>query len=399
MTHSSGLAEYRAALTTAGARGPVLAAMLGRLPIAMVGFSLLLYVQRVSGSFAQAGVVSASVLIGVALGSIVQARRMDRVGPSRPLMVASTIFAGCVTATVVAIEHGAPIVALIPLALSIGISQPTIGAASRAMWTRLLPPGSSRNAALTYEAIITEVYFIVGPALSGLLLTAPWPGTGVIVGAGLMVVGTVWYAFTPTMRGFRPSAGPVATRTLLGALASPGLRTVAVASLGMGVILGFIEVTVPAAASKTGHVAAGGLLLGLWSVSSALFGIFYGIRPWPRTVRLRIPALLGGFALLVLPLMLADSLLALGLILLIAGTLITPQTAAHAESVEGVALNGLITESFGWVITAATLGIGLGHAVSGQVIERAGVGAGYLTAAFVGATLAFVVFLRRNTLV
>ncbi len=148
MTRSQGLAEYRAALATAGARGPVIAAMLGRFPIAMVGFSLLLYVQRVTGSYAKAGVVSAAVLIGVALGSIVQARMMDRVGPSRPLVGVTILFAAFVIAIIVAIEHGAPIVALVPLALSVGISQPTIGAASRAMWTRLLPPGATRNAAL-----------------------------------------------------------------------------------------------------------------------------------------------------------------------------------------------------------------------------------------------------------
>jgi MFS family permease len=364
----------------------------------MIGFSLLLYVQRVTGSYAKAGIVSAAVLIGVALGSIVQSRTMDRVGPSRPLVAATTIFATFVTVIIVAIEHGATIVTLVPIALCIGVTQPTIGAASRAMWTRLLPPGPTRNAALTYEAIITEVYFVVGPALSGLLVTAPWPGTGVIVGAAFMVVGTVWYALTPTMRRHRPAERQRPTRRLLGALASPGLRTVALASLGMGVILGFVEVTVPSAATKAGHVAAGGLLIGLWSISSAIFGIFYGIRPWPRTVRLRIPVLLGGFALLVLPLTIPTSLPWLAVPLLFAGTLITPQTAAHAESVDGVALNGLITESFGWVITAATLGIGFGHAVSGQVIEQAGISASYLTAAVIGATLAFVVYLRRNTL-
>lgn len=398
MTRSQGLAEYRAALATAGARGPVIAAMLGRFPIAMVGFSLLLYVQRVTGSYAKAGVVSAAVLIGVALGSIVQARMMDRVGPSRPLVGVTILFAAFVIAIIVAIEHGAPIVALVPLALSVGISQPTIGAASRAMWTRLLPPGATRNAALSYEAIVTEVYFVLGPALSGLLVTAPWPGSGVIVGATLMITGTFWYAFTPTVREFRPAAGQIASRRLLGALASPGLRTVALASVGMGIVLGFVEVTVPAATSRTGHYAAGGVLLGLWSISSAGFGIFYGIRPWPRAARLRIPTLLGGFALLVLPLTIPDSLPGLAFCLLIAGTLITPQTSAHAESVESVALNGLITESFGWVITAATLGIGFGHAVSGQVIEQAGISASYLIAALFGGTFAVIVYLRRSTL-
>src|SRR5688500_7946700 len=93
MSHSARLSDYRAALTTPGMRGPVVASLLARLPIAMVGLSLLLYVQRETGSFAAAGLVSASSLVGVAVGSIVQGRLMDRHGPTRPLLVAVALFA------------------------------------------------------------------------------------------------------------------------------------------------------------------------------------------------------------------------------------------------------------------------------------------------------------------
>src|SRR5258706_7849355 len=70
MSHSAGLAHYRAALTTPGVGGPVMAALLGRLPIAMVALSLLLYIQRVTGTYATAGLVSAGGLVGVAIGSV-----------------------------------------------------------------------------------------------------------------------------------------------------------------------------------------------------------------------------------------------------------------------------------------------------------------------------------------
>ena len=48
----SRFADYRAALTAPGALVPVLSSALGRLPIAMFGLATLLYVQRVTGSFA-----------------------------------------------------------------------------------------------------------------------------------------------------------------------------------------------------------------------------------------------------------------------------------------------------------------------------------------------------------
>ena len=53
--------------------------------------------------------------------------------------------------------------------------------ASRALWTRLVPPGPRRDAAFSYEAISLEVFFILGPALAAFLAALPWPGTGTAV--------------------------------------------------------------------------------------------------------------------------------------------------------------------------------------------------------------------------
>ncbi len=61
---SSSFADYRAALTAPGALVPVLMSVLGRLPIAMIGLAILLYVQKAAGSFAVAGLVSAGALVG-----------------------------------------------------------------------------------------------------------------------------------------------------------------------------------------------------------------------------------------------------------------------------------------------------------------------------------------------
>jgi len=83
MSASVGLADYRRALTAPGARGPVLFSLLGRMPIAMIGLAMLLYVRASTGSFAIAGLVSAAVLVGVAAGSVVQGRVIDRFGPTR----------------------------------------------------------------------------------------------------------------------------------------------------------------------------------------------------------------------------------------------------------------------------------------------------------------------------
>ncbi|HEX7307319.1 MFS transporter [Lentzea sp.] len=395
MSHSARLSDYRAALTTPGMRGPVVASLLARLPIAMVGLSLLLYVERATGSFAVAGMVSAAALVGVALGSVVQGRLMDRFGPTRPLAFTTALFAFFVTVSVLAVEAGLPVFVLVPLALGVGATEPMVGSASRALWERMVPTGPTRMAAYAYEAISMEVFFILGPGLAGLLLAAPWAGTGVVVGAVLMVVGALWFAFNPVVRAW--GAAAVTRRPLLGAFAYPGMRTVALAALGFGVTIGFVEVAVPAFAKAAGEASMGGLMLSLWSISSVVFGVLYGMRPWPRPMHLRLPVLLGGFGLLAFVLAVPATLVGLGLALFLVGTLITPQSTAHSAAIEQVTPNGMAAEAFGWVITSVTVGLAIGQGLSGQLIEHFGTRPAFVASGVAGLVIALAVWLLRGT--
>jgi MFS family permease len=396
---SSSLADYKAALTTPGARGPVVASLLGRLPIAMIGLALLLYVQRRTGSYAPAGLVSAGALVGVAVGSVTQGRLMDRFGPTRPICAIVALYAAFVTAICVAVESGAPVPLLVVLAVGVGMTEPQIGSASRAMWTRVVPPGRVRQAALAYEAISLEAFFILGPGVAGLLVAAPWPGTGLVVGTTMMVVGSLAFGLHATNRTHRPTrTAHTGARALLGPLASPGLRTVAVAAAGFGVSVGFVEVAVPAAATAAHHASAGGLLLSVWSVSSVLFGVAYGVRPWPRPLHLRLPALLAGFAVLIALLAAGSTLWLLAVLLLVSGTLITPQSTATSAAIDEVAPPGTATEAFGWVITAVTLGLAAGQSIGGQLVTYVGPPVAFLASAAAGLAFAAVVFALRRTI-
>ncbi|WP_019855882.1 MFS transporter [Actinopolyspora mortivallis] len=397
VSHSVSLADYRQALSTRGAGAPVLTSVLARLPVAMIGLSLLLYVQRATGSFGVAGLVSAGNLVGVACGSVVQGRIMDRLGPTRPLLVVSTLFAGFVVAEIGMIEANGPGVAMVLLAVAVGTSEPMTGPASRALWTLLLPAGRVRDAAYSYEAISMEVFFILGPGIAGLLVTTPWPGTALVAGASCMILGSVGFAVTPAARRQRPVDDPP-SGSLLGALATSGMRTLALAAFGFGLLLGMVEVAVPAAAERAGHAAVGGLLLSALSVSSVVFGVLYGTRPWPRPMYLRLPTLLTAFAVLVALLALPGTLAGLTVALLVAGSLVTPQSTAHSVALEAVAPEGTATEAFAWVITAVTLGAAAGQSLSGQLVEWRTSATAFLVAGGLGLVLGGLLWLRRRTL-
>ena len=398
MSSSTGLADYRRALGAPGARGPVLFSLLARMPIAMIGLAMLLYVRTTTGSFATAGLVSAAVLVGVAVGSVGQGRVIDRFGPTRPLLVVTAVFAVAVAASVVAVQLRASTPLLVALGFVTGLSEPAVGAASRSTWSRLVPVGPVRQAALAYEAISMEVFFILGPALAGVLLYAPWAGTGVVVGAVVMVAGGTGFALTDTVRSWGPAPADTVRSRGLGALGTPGMRTLALAALGFGAVIGFVEVGVPAVTAAAGRPALSGLMLSLWSVSSVVFGVLYSTRPWPRPMHLRLPFLLAAFALLVPLLAVPTSLWGLAVALLVVGTMITPQSTAHSSMIDFAAPAGTHTEAFGWIITAVTLGLAGGQSVAGQLVEHAGPPAAFLAAGAAGLAVAAVVLARRATL-
>ncbi|TNC22931.1 MFS transporter [Amycolatopsis alkalitolerans] len=395
MSQSVSLADYRAALTTPGSGRPLAASLLARLPIAMIGLSALLFVQRETGSFAVAGLVSAGSLVGVSVGAIVQGRLIDRLGPTRPLLVVVALFALAMAALTFAIEAHAATPVLVLLGSGIGITEPMVGSASRALWGRLVTDETAKNAAFSYEAISMEVFFILGPGIAGLLVTAPWPGTGMVAGGLCMITGATMFALSPAVRAWGPA--PAAHRPLLGALASPGMRTLALAALGFGIVIGFVEVAAPAAATEAGQPAIGGVLLSVWSVSSVGFGIAFSLRPWPRAMSRRLPVLLAAFGLLVALLAWPSTLWGLAVAMLVAGAVITPQSATHSAAIELVAPEGTAVEAFGWVLTAVTLGLAFGQSVSGYLVERFGPPASFLAASAAALAVAAVVWTLRGT--
>ena len=223
---------------------------------------------------------------------------MDRIGPTRPLLVLTALFAVAVAALITAVETAQPLPVLVLLALVTGLTQPALPAASRALWGVLLPSGPGRDAAYTYEAISLEVFFIIGPAFAAFLVLAPWPGTGLVVAALAMVLGALGFALSRPVRDRRRATGAVPGRPARRAR-RPAMRTVALASLGFGLVVGTVEVGVPAVTAAVGSPALGGVLISAWSVTSVLAGVLYSLRPWPRPLHLRMPVLLGAFAVLV----------------------------------------------------------------------------------------------------
>ena len=98
-------------------------------------------------------------------------------------------------------------------------------------------------------------------------------------------------------------------------------------------------------------------------------GIWYGARRWDRPPRSSIRGSTSLLALGLAPLILVPSVAVMGGLMVLAGLAIAPATAIEYVLVDRIAPPGTSTEAFGWVITAAVLGSGLGAALAGSVVN------------------------------
>jgi MFS family permease len=357
--------------------------ILARLPLPMLSIGLLVHAQRLTGSFAAAGLVAAVFAAALAAGGPLLARAADRRGQTGVLL-GSALVAGLALAGAAALRPGAPPSALVALAVLLGLSVPPVGACLRALLPGLV---TDAQAAYALEATASELTFIAGPPLV-LLAGAVWSTGAALAGAGaILVLGTVAFAAQPVSRAWR--AEPAARRPRGGSLADPGVRTLVAVLVAVGVVFGAVEVGVAAAAAN-----AAGPLLGLWGAGSLAGGII-AARLGHARLELLLLALAAGHLALAGA---AGSVLALAAVLVVAGATIAPTYATVYALVERVAPAGTVTEAFAWLTTAVAIGAALGSAAAGSVADGAGPAAAFLVAGAAGAAAVAIGALRVATL-
>ena len=131
-----------------------------------------------------------------------------------------------------------------------------LGACMRALWPVLLPTPGLRDTAYALEAWLQEVFFLFGPLLVAAIAVVAAPWVAIVAAAACAGIGTLWFALTPALarveRGTRADSRA-------GALGSPAVRTIVIASLALGVAFGIVEVSMPAFAEVARLASAGRL--------------------------------------------------------------------------------------------------------------------------------------------
>ena len=393
ITANSGLPAFAQLLSVPRVRSLVCTSALGRLPLGMTGLAIVLESRAFGLSYATAGLWVAAYTIGMAAFAPLLGRAVDRIGEVRLLPPVAVVFTLTTAVLAFAIRSGQSAWLVALLAFVAGASLPPLNACMRTQWPRLLAP-EALSTGYAFEAILVEVGYIGGPLLTA-IIAVDSPTAAVIVSGVLGGVGTALFTWFVRQSAGSPSSHPRQRGQVLG---SPGVRTVLLATVGIGFSFGAFEVALPAFCELHGDRAIAGLTLATFSLGSMAGGIWFAGAARGASVGRRYRLTLWAFgSLLALPLI-AWSIPAMALIMIVAGIPTAPSFAASYVIIDRVAHQSTKTETFAWLGTAVVAGAALGNAVGGLSIGavgwRAAIGMAVITG-FLAATIATV---RRRTL-
>jgi MFS family permease len=362
------LRPYRDLLSTPGAPAFSGAAFVARMPIAMLGLGVVLLVVAHDGSYGLAGALSATLALANALGSPVISRLVDRLGQRRVLLAAVALQGSFLVCFVALASLDAPRWSLFATVALAGGSGPPLGSLVRARWGQVLGPGPRLQTAYSYEAVLDEVIFVVGPLLVTVLATRLFEQAGLLSAVVLLVVGSLALS---ALRASEPP--PVPGRDdRRSALAAPGMVAVVAMLVFVGGVIGGVEISVVGFADQHGHAALAGPLLACYAGGSLLAGLAYGAVHWRVALPDRLLAGAVVMTVTVAALPFVRDPAALAALLFVGGLGIAPTLISGLSLVERLVAPGQVTEGLTWATTGITVGLSLTSPVAGRLVDDLG---------------------------
>lgn len=382
------LGAYRSVLAVPGVRGVLGFGLLVRVPMFAAWVALTLHIIVTLGrSYGEAGLVSAAFTVAVAISAPWRGRMLDRVGLRRT--VAPSIVVQALAWSVIPFL---PYAALLPLVLVSGLFVvPTFSLLRQALIHAL--PKDRRRAGLSLDSALTEVSFMIGPAL-GVWAATAWDTRWVLVGLQLASVAgaAALLVADPPLRGDEQSDPAVPDRDgpayRAGRLGWVTLAVLAVLGAGTAasVVLAGTDVAIVAALRAMDEQSAIGWVMAVWGAGSMLGGLVYGV--WQRAIS--VFWLLGGLAATTALVGVAPSLPLLSALLFGCGILCAPTITATLDHLSRLVHERSRGEAMGWHGSAMTTGQAIGAPMAGFAIDRGGWQWGFVTVSTLGLAIAAV---------
>jgi len=375
------LKPYATLLRTPGALKFSTAGFIGRMPIAMDSLAIIFIVVAATDSYALAGALTAVGSIVVGAAEVFWSRKADQRGQAKILRLAVPIRIVSFLIFVLLVSKSAPIwtwfVSLI-IAESTAINA---GGMVRRRWLHILKndpddsDGHLVNTAYSWEAMVDEFVFILGPVVATTCAVKIAPSAGILAGLIFLVIGLPSLA---AMKSTEPPAEPADLKEPHPVILKNRIvQSIVFPCALLGGFFGAIGITVVGFAEERNHPESTGWLLAIWAVGSAVAALINGVIKFESAHATRFLIYLVGLTLATLPLLFVSSIPVLALALFVNGLFIAPLIVNAYGTVENAVPAGQITEALTWVIAGMPLGGALASALAGVVIDHSGAQAAF----------------------
>lgn len=346
------------------------------MPIAMDSLAIIFIVVAATDSYALAGALTAVGSIVVGAAEVFWSRQADRRGQAKILLLAVPTRVVSFLIFVVLVSKDAPIwtwfVSLI-IAESTAISA---GGMVRRRWLHILrndpdnSDGHLVNTAYSWEAMVDEIVFILGPVVATSFAVNVAPSAGILAGLVFLAIG--WTSLA-AMKSTEPPAEPANKQNPHPAvLRNKIVQSIVIPCALLGGFFGAIGITVVGFAEERNHPESTGWLLAIWAVGSAVAALVNGVIKFKSAHAARFLIYLVALTLATVPLLFVNSIPLLALALFINGLFIAPLIVNAYGTVENAVPAGQITEALTWVIAGMPLGGAVASAVAGVIIDNSG---------------------------
>ena len=372
---------YKTLFATPGAMKFSIPGVVARMPISMDSLALIFIVVAVSDSYALAGALSATSSVVVAFATPHWSRVADRIGQSAMLVRVIPIkVIGLSVFTALVLNQTPVWTWFVSIIVAESMSVNT-GGLVRRRWLHLLSPDSSStaadeqerhlvNTAYSFEALMDEVVFILGPIIVTACATTIAPAAGIISGIIFVLIGVPLFVM---QKSTEPPASPKRIVDPHPAvIRNKRVQAVVLATTLLGGFFGSIAIVTVAFAEHRGQENKSGILLAVWALGSAVAAIINGAIKWKLSSATRFLIFLFALTLLSVPMLFAHSMMWLAVALFFNGFAIAPLVINAYGVAEGAVPAEQITETLTWVVAGMPLGGAMSSALSGQIIDRFG---------------------------
>jgi predicted MFS family arabinose efflux permease len=365
------------------------------MPPEMLSVGLLVHARQLTGSFAQAGIVTGVYAIAVGVGGPQLGKLVDRHGQTMVLLISAS-FATALLLTIAMLPPHPSLAAMSALGAGVGLATPPVGACLRTLLPGLLEDPEAVRQLFALEAALVEVTYITGPPLV-LGIGGLWSSAAALGVSGLILLAaTAAFAAQPASRRRPPAQVRAPSRR--GSLATPAMRTLMIILTALGLLLGAGEVAVIAAAGALHRATADAPLFAVWGAGSFIGGLVTTRLGGGARTAVGLMLLLGALTVGHLALIpVSASILGLGIVLFFAGAAIAPTEASLYALVGKAAPSETMTEAFAWLATAVAVGSAVGAATAGIVADCAGPMAAFALAGGAGALALLTAMVRSGT--